>query len=675
MIIKKLVLNNYKTFYGHQELDLDIPDNSRKDNKNIILIGGLNGSGKTSILKAIHYSLFGKRGISAEEYKRIFSNVINNTFFNEGGRECYVVLIVEVNNKEEWELKTKWIFDHNKIQINETREITIRKPGARIGRTQIINNMETYNRFIDRTIPYHVAPFFIFDGEEIKDIILRQNSHEMEEAIQKLSGLEAFKKLKADLEEARSYIYKQILISKRTEDTQKVDNKKIISKRLEIDDELDELSLKKEKIYTKQKDLIEKITFLKDQRMKKVAFNSTSREVYIKKMTASETRVQSLETSFTNEFLASAIDILLKDQYLLLQNELKKEESYQQQKLIKEASLVPYHNFISSLFEVDIEPPLTSTQKEDLRKCGEKVWTKLNKVNSELEEIELLHDLNNEQYRKLMNLPIKTSQHLASIYSQMEKEKAMILQYESEIRNAPDSVDIEEENEKIDNLTKMLGEVEMKLKSTVRKINTLSEEKTRLSKRLTHIEKKEDNNNQDQEQYEAITVIVQMLDEFIVKSTQLKANFIHEQFKLMLNQLFRKQDEFGKIEFDMSSFTIRLYNDRNQEISIHDRSAGEMQIISSALIWALTKSSRYVLPMIIDTPLGRLDSYHRSYLIDHYYKELSEQVIILSTDTEITADYIKQIKDSTYKQFTLDYDQNRKYTLIKPGYFQTRGGV
>ena len=98
-----------------------------------------------------------------------------------------------------------------------------------------------------------------------------------------------------------------------------------------------------------------------------------------------------------------------------------------------------------------------------------------------------------------------------------------------------------------------------------------------------------------------------------------------------------------------------------------------MQIISSALIWALTKSSRYALPMIIDTPLGRLDSYHRSYLINHYYKELSEQVIILSTDTEITEDYIKQIEGSTYKQFTLDYDQNRKYTLIKPGYFLPKG--
>jgi len=674
MIIKKLVLNNYKTFYGHQELDLDIPYNSRKDNKNIILIGGLNGSGKTSILKAIHYSLFGKRGISPEEYKRIFSNVINNTFFNEGGRECYIILSVQVNNQEEWELKTKWIFDHNKIQINETREITIRKPGARIGRTQIINNMETYNRFIDRTIPYHVAPFFIFDGEEIKDIILRQNSYEMKEAIQKLSGLEAYKALRTDLTEALSFLNTKI--SKANSNKSPETNQDKVKYELtETIKSLDEYRAKIDKEQNRKTKLLDQIQALKKERENKIKINSSSREVYVKKQTASETRLHNFEESFTKEFVDSAFDILLKDQYLLLQKELKKEENYLQQKLIKEASLVPYQNFISNLFEVDLNPPLTSTQKENLMQSGEKIWSKLNKINSELEEIELLHDLNKEQHRKLMNLPIKTSQHLVSIYSQMEKEKNQILQYESEIRNAPESVDIEEENEKIDNLTKMLGEVELRLKSATRKINTLSEEKTRLSKKLTQTEKKEDNNSQYQEQFEAITLIIQFLDDYIVKLTKLKANFIHEQFKLMLNQLFRKQDEFGKVEFDMSSYTIRLYNDRNQEISIHDRSAGEMQIISSALIWALTKSSRYALPMIIDTPLGRLDSYHRSYLINHYYKELSEQVIILSTDTEITEDYIKQIEGSTYKQFTLDYDQKRKYTLIKPGYFLPKGGV
>ncbi|WOZ38496.1 DNA sulfur modification protein DndD [Paenibacillus polymyxa] len=674
MIIKKLVLNNYKTFYGHQELDLDIPDNSRQDNKNIILIGGLNGSGKTSILKAIHYSLFGKRGMSPEEYKRIFSNVINNTFFNEGGRECYIVLTVEVNNKEEWELKTKWIFDHSKIQVHETREITIRKPGARIGRTQIINNMETYNRFIDRTIPYHVAPFFIFDGEEIKDIILRQNSYEMKEAIQKLSGLEAYKALKTDLTDALSFLSTKIFKANASKSPE-TNQDKVKYELAETNKSLDEFKARKDKEENRKTKLLDQIQALKKERENKIKLNASSREVYVKKLTASETKLQSFETNFTKEFMDSAFDILLRDQYLLLQKELKKEESYMQQKLVKEASLVPYQNFISNLFEVELDPPLTSTQKENLMLSGEKIWSKLNKINSELEEIELLHDLNKEQHRKLMNLPIKTSQHLTNIYNQMEKERTLIQQYESEIRKAPESVDIEEENEKIDNLTKMLGEVELRLKSATRKINTLSEKRARLSKKLTQTEKKEDNNNQYQEQFEAIALIIQFLDDYIEKLTKLKANFIHEQFKLMLNQLFRKQDEFGKIEFDMSSFTIRLYNDRNQEISVHDRSAGEMQIISSALIWALTKSSRYALPMIIDTPLGRLDSYHRSYLIDHYYKELSEQVIILSTDTEITEDYIKQIKDSTYKQFTLDYDQNRKYTLIIPGYFQAKGVV
>ncbi|MDM5280708.1 DNA sulfur modification protein DndD [Paenibacillus silvae] len=674
MIIKKLVLNNYKTFYGHQELDLDIPDNSRQDNKNIILIGGLNGSGKTSILKAIHYSLFGKRGMSPEEYKRIFSNVINNTFFNEGGRECYIVLTVEVNNKEEWELKTKWIFDHSKVQVHETREITIRKPGARIGRTQIINNMETYNRFIDRTIPYHVAPFFIFDGEEIKDIILRQNSYEMKEAIQKLSGLEAYKALKTDLTDTLSFLSTKIFKANASKSPETKQDK-VKYELAETNKALDESKARKDKEENRKTKLLDQIQALKKERENKIKLNASSREVYIKKLTASETKLQSFETNFTKEFMDSAFDILLRDQYLLLQKEIKKEESYMQQKLVKEASLVPYQNFISNLFEVELDPPLTSTQKENLMLSGEKIWSKLNKINSELEEIELLHDLNKEQHRKLMNLPIKTSQHLTNIYNQMEKERTLIQQYESEIRNAPESVDIEEENEKIDNLTKMLGEVELRLKSATRKINTLSEERARLSKKLTQTEKKEDNNNQYQEQFEAIALIIQFLDDYIEKLTKLKANFIHEQFKLMLNQLFRKQYEFGKIEFDMSSFTIRLYNDRNQEISVHDRSAGEMQIISSALIWALTKSSRYALPMIIDTPLGRLDSYHRSYLIDHYYKELSEQVIILSTDTEITEDYIKQIKDSTYKQFTLDYDQNRKYTLIIPGYFQAKGVV
>src|SRR5690606_32938101 len=135
----------------------------------------------------------------------------------------------------------------------------------------------------------------------------------------------------------------------------------------------------------------------------------------------------------------------------------------------------------------------------------------------------------------------------------------------------------------------------------------------------------------------------------------------------MLDKLFRKQNEFGKIEFDIETFTIRLYNDKMHEISIQDRSAGEMQMISSSLIWALTKASDLSLLMVIDTPLGRLDSYHRNHLINHYYKNLSEQVIILSTDTEVSIEYAELMKKNSYRQYLLDYDEEKKYTIIKDG--------
>ena len=207
MLLKKLVFDNYKTYYGHQEIDLYIPKEIREEKgKNIILLGGLNGAGKTTFLKAVLYILFGKRGMSESEYKRLFSNVINNTFFDEGGRECSLSLFLETDAGEEWNLRVKWYFNQNKSVTHEQRDLSIKKPGAKMAQHARIDNIEAYNRFIDRIIPYYAAPFFIFDGEEVKEIILRQNSAEMKEAIHKITGMEAYKQLLLDLRALKTSI-------------------------------------------------------------------------------------------------------------------------------------------------------------------------------------------------------------------------------------------------------------------------------------------------------------------------------------------------------------------------------------------------------------------------------------------------------------------------------------
>ncbi|UJF32660.1 DNA sulfur modification protein DndD [Paenibacillus hexagrammi] len=667
MILKKLILNNYKTYYGHQELNLDIPPQVRSDkNKNIILIGGLNGAGKTTILKAVHYALFGKRGISEMEYKRIFSNVINNHFFDEGGRECYISLIVENDNLEEWELKVKWIFDHNKKVVHENREIAIRKPGSSVGKRSAVNNIDTFNRFIDRKIPYHVAPFFIFDGEEIKEIILRQNSEELKIAIQKLSGLETYKTLLDDLKETKFYLDKKLMnsigSSKTTNYTQELNRVSI---------ELVELNQKLKAVNQRKIGLEEEIKELKKIRAEKIQLNSKSRESILKKLTACEVNLSQAQKEFNDKFNEQAYIHLLTQPIQELKGRITLEEKERERLHSINSSYSPYKEFLIKLFDGDISPQLTESQRIQLLKNGEEIWnSKADELNRE--KITIIHDLNKHQFNILKNITIKPLSDLKGIHQRISQLQFDINQFEEEIRNAPESVDIEDENTKIDNLTKMLGEVELRARSFKNKTTALREDKTKYENLLTRSTSNDSNTEDLRAQIEQVNSTIIFLNQYVAEVTKLKAVFIHNEFKLMLSELIRKQDEFGRIEFDVNTYTIRLFNDRNQEISVHDRSAGEMQIISSALIWALTKSSKFSLPMLIDTPLGRLDSYHRNHLINKYYKELSDQVIILSTDTEITKDYIDSITQNSFRQYVLEYNDKLKYTLIRDGYFDLK---
>lgn len=98
-------------------------------------------------------------------------------------------------------------------------------------------------------------------------------------------------------------------------------------------------------------------------------------------------------------------------------------------------------------------------------------------------------------------------------------------------------------------------------------------------------------------------------------------------------------------------------------------SAGEKQLMVISILWALAICSKKKLPVIIDTPLSRLDSNHRKSLIKTYFPQASEQTIILSTDSEIDRNYYQLMKENVGDEFTLSYDDKSKSTTILKGYF------
>ncbi|MCZ8538305.1 DNA sulfur modification protein DndD [Paenisporosarcina quisquiliarum] len=666
MLLKKLVFDNYKTYYGIQEIDLFIPKNIRDEKgQNIILVGGLNGAGKTTILKAILYVLFGKRGMSETEHKRLFSNVINNTFFEEGGLECSLSLVLETDSGEEWNLKAKWFFDKYKRVTHEERNLEVKKPGSSLSKKARIDNIEVYNKFIDRIIPYHAAPFFIFDGEEIKDIILRQNSHEMKEAIHKITGMEAYKQLLSDLQ-----FYKNSVESKIAKSVSVVKLKNIKNDLEIIDQEINNLEVKRDKYLAEIRNFDKLINATKEARNAKMSRNSKSREVIVKKQSRVETELKIKQDELENYLQKYTINIILREKIYKLKKQLKLENEINHRRILQNASLTPYRNFISQLLNKNIDPALTKEQVIQIQELGEEIWIKENSIQNNVSSDYIeIHDISNNDYNHLANIPIKDEIQVTKYINEIEKLQQSLNSLELEIRSAPESVDLDEENNKIDLLTKKLGEIDLRYKSIMKKLSLKIEERTNLKNQVSRLADQDGSLEDLQKTKEDMGKIINTLEQYVAEVTTMKATLIKEEFSKMLQKLFRKQDEFGNIEFDIKTYSIRLYNDKMQEISIEERSAGEMQMISSALIWALTKASDLSLPIVIDTPLGRLDSYHRNHLINYYYKELSEQVIILSTDTEITKEYIKVMEEHSYKQYMLDYNETKKYTIIRDGYF------
>ena len=101
-------------------------------------------------------------------------------------------------------------------------------------------------------------------------------------------------------------------------------------------------------------------------------------------------------------------------------------------------------------------------------------------------------------------------------------------------------------------------------------------------------------------------------------------------------------------------------------------SAGEKQLMVISILWALAICSKKKLPVIIDTPLSRLDSTHRAALVTTYFPQASEQTIILSTDSEIDRHYYDMMQEYIGDEFTLNYSEETKSTTISRGYFQER---
>ena len=161
---------------------------------------------------------------------------------------------------------------------------------------------------------------------------------------------------------------------------------------------------------------------------------------------------------------------------------------------------------------------------------------------------------------------------------------------------------------------------------------------------------------------------LQIIERYQVELQKSKARILSETITRCYKKLANKKNLINTIEMDPETLDMKYISEDDKEVARDSLSAGEQQLMVISILWALAICSKKKLPVIIDTPLSRLDSLHRTALIKTYFPKASEQTIILSTDSEIDSKYYKMMQHDVGDEFTLNYDERTKSTSIERGY-------
>lgn len=163
-------------------------------------------------------------------------------------------------------------------------------------------------------------------------------------------------------------------------------------------------------------------------------------------------------------------------------------------------------------------------------------------------------------------------------------------------------------------------------------------------------------------------IALKIIERYEIELQKRKIDVLAETITNCYTKLANKKNLIKTIVMDPETLDLKYLSEEGIEIPKDSLSAGEQQLMVISILWALAICSKKKLPVIIDTPLSRLDSLHRTALITTYFPNAGEQTIILSTDSEIDENYYELMRENVGDEFTLKYDEDSKSTSIERGY-------
>lgn len=199
-----------------------------------------------------------------------------------------------------------------------------------------------------------------------------------------------------------------------------------------------------------------------------------------------------------------------------------------------------------------------------------------------------------------------------------------------------------------------IAKMELEETKLKRILNDLNMEYSNLSQEINSIEKKILKDTLEANAIKVNDKTIKVIDSYIATKRSAVVRKIEDEVVTILNDsLMRKKNYITKIE--ILDHEINIYSN-NQKVDIRNISSGEKQVLIVALSLAIVKAAQVNNALVLDTFIGRLDPTHTKNLLKFIAKDLNNQVIILTTSSEISDVEKAYIKDDISSEYILEYD-------------------
>jgi DNA sulfur modification protein DndD len=635
----------------------------------VILFGGKNGAGKSTLFEAVRLCLYGPKAFGGSLSKDAYLSYLNSRIHSNP------TLLIQPS-------VASIALDFNYANAGQVHAYRVTRSWERRGSQKVQEHVEVardgkaleevsdeyWQDFVRDMVPPGISQLFFFDGEKIQHLAEDASDQaSLADSIKSLLGLDLIDRLQSDI---GYFISRQIAPSLDQESSREIQT---------LERDRDALQTQVEQLRMKRGDFESTLTEhrLAIQRVETKLTSSggtfsRSRESLIQKKATIKAAITQLEAAL-RQLCAGMLPFALAPTLCQqVANQLVKEESIAHAeagiKLLQDAKKELVQRIASAPLWASLPPAI----KNKIRRQVTEIVNQPLEMESAVHD-EPIHHISPTERHQILSWIQQTKTEipifLQAMGTELESFYRDLTKVDVSLKKIPADEVIKPLVEELNQLHHQFAELDRQAKEIEQETAVtdarLAEATRVYQKQLASLAERDSVKSRTRLASKVQTV----LSDYHTALLEKKVLELQDAVSKSFNTLCRKKDSLRRVAIDPKDFSVTLYDKQGRPLPKSQLSAGEKQIYAVSMLWALGKISGRPLPIMIDTPLGRLDSDHRNLLVTEYFPAASHQVIIFSTDTEIDQTYFSKLKRAVTQAYSLEFDPAEYSTKISKGYW------